>query len=174
VAEPLKSCTPLLVMLRDLERTPVLFQDGVVLRKKVQDDLRTMASKLGPSVSTIEDRWKCQLQDVFEDSLDSARERTLASINAGAWMGLLEQGKPPSSSITWSITPEGSRSSICVQQRCWYRSESMNKHSLRPREGFPQRLCTVRIGARSPVLWHQIDSEQRVLLRARLRGHCVL
>lgn len=71
-------------MLRDLERTPVLSQDGVVLSKKVQDDLRTMASKLGPSVSTIEDRWKRQLQDVFEDSLDSARERALASINPGA------------------------------------------------------------------------------------------
>lgn len=80
-------------MLRDLERTPVLSQDGVVLSKKVQDDLRRMASKLGPSVSTIEDRWKRQLQDVFEDSLDSARERALASINPGAWMDLLEQGK---------------------------------------------------------------------------------
>lgn len=80
-------------MLRDLERTPVLSQDGVVLSKKVQNDLRALAAKLGPSVSTTEVLWKRQLQAVFPDGLDSPRERALVSINPGAWMDLLEQGR---------------------------------------------------------------------------------
>ena len=74
----LKGCILAVVMLRDLERTPVLSQDGVVLSKKVQKDLRRLAAKLGPVASTIESRWRRHLKGVFEQRLDSSRQRALA------------------------------------------------------------------------------------------------
>ncbi|MDA0205550.1 MAG: hypothetical protein O3A53_16305 [Acidobacteria bacterium] len=80
-------------MLRDLERTPVLSQDGVVLSKKVQKDLRRLATRLGPVASTIEARWRRRLNGVFDQRLDASRQRALASINPGAWMDVLAAGK---------------------------------------------------------------------------------
>jgi len=61
LAGKLKGCILAVVMLRDLERTPVLSQDGVVLSKKVQKDLRRLATRLGPVASTIEARWRRRL-----------------------------------------------------------------------------------------------------------------
>ena len=89
----LKGCILAVVMLRDLERTPVLSQDGVVLSKKVQKDLRRLAARLGPVASTIEARWQRRLTRVLEQRLDASRQRALASINPGAWMDLLSAGK---------------------------------------------------------------------------------
>lgn len=93
MAGTLKRCILAVVMLRDLERTPVLSQDGVVLSKKVQKDLRRLAATLGPLASTIDARWRRRLSGVFAQRLDASRQRALASINPGAWMGLLAEGK---------------------------------------------------------------------------------
>lgn len=80
-------------MLKDLERTPVLSQDGVVLSTKVQRDVRRLAAKLAPAADQIEKRWQRRLKAVFPDDLDPARQRALAAINPGAWTPLLSQGK---------------------------------------------------------------------------------
>ncbi len=81
-------------MLRGLERTPVLTQDGVVLSARVRKDLRTLASALGPSAGTIERAWKRRLKIVFGDEkLDQPKQRALAAINPGASIALIESGK---------------------------------------------------------------------------------
>ncbi len=56
-------------MLRDLERTPVLSQDGLVLSKKVQRQIRRLTNKLGPVADAIEDRWKRRLEAIFDEPL---------------------------------------------------------------------------------------------------------
>ncbi len=81
-------------MLRDLERTPVLTQDGVVLSKRVRKDLRKLALALEPSAGTIERRWKRKLSAVFaDDAPDKARRRALAEINPGPSLHLIAAGK---------------------------------------------------------------------------------
>ena len=79
-------------MLRDLERTPVLSQDGLVLSKKVQREIRRLANKLGPVADTIEQRWKRRLRTIFDEPLDAPRMRALAAMNLGAWIPLLSSG----------------------------------------------------------------------------------
>jgi signal transduction histidine kinase len=80
-------------MLKDLERTPVLSQDGVVLSTKVQRDIRRLAAKLAPVSGQIEARWLRRLKPVFSGKPDAARQRALAAINPGAWAQLLSEGK---------------------------------------------------------------------------------
>lgn len=80
-------------MLRHLERTPVLSQDGVVLSKNVQRDIRRLASKLGPSVDRIEARWEKRLKPLLGEEPDAARLRALSAINPGSWTPLLAAGK---------------------------------------------------------------------------------
>jgi signal transduction histidine kinase len=80
-------------MLGELERTPFLSQDGVVLSKKVQRDIRRLAARLGPKADAVERRWKRQLPAIFEHHLDGPRLRALAAINPGSWTPLLAAGK---------------------------------------------------------------------------------
>ena len=80
-------------MLRDLERTPVLSQDGVVLSKKVQRDIRRLAARLSDSASDIELRWERRLEALLGEKPDSAKLRALSAINPGAWTPLLAAGK---------------------------------------------------------------------------------
>ena len=80
-------------MLKDLERTPVLSQDGVVLGPKAQRDVRRLAAKLGPAAEQIENRWQRKLKAVFPGKLDAPRQRALAAINPGASAAVLAGGK---------------------------------------------------------------------------------
>ena len=80
-------------MLRDLERTPVLSQDGVVLSPKVQRDVRRLAARLAPVAAQVEGRWERRLKAVFSGKLDSPRQRALAAINPGASAALLANGE---------------------------------------------------------------------------------
>ena len=50
------------VILRDPERTPVLSQDGLVLSKKVQREIRRLAGQLGHISDALERRWKKRLE----------------------------------------------------------------------------------------------------------------
>lgn len=88
-----QTCILALIMLRDLERTPVITQDGVVLSKKVHRDIRRLASKLGPRAAAVESRWRRRLPSIFGNQLDPPRLRALASINPGTWAPLLSEGK---------------------------------------------------------------------------------
>ncbi|MEX2299428.1 MAG: GAF domain-containing sensor histidine kinase [Bryobacterales bacterium] len=81
------------VMLRDLERTPVISQDGVVLSKKVQRDIKRLAAKLKARGTTIDKRWRRKAQAIFRKELDPPRLRALAAINPGSWWGLLAEGR---------------------------------------------------------------------------------
>ena len=81
------------VMLRDLERTPVISQDGVVLSKKVQRDIRRLAAKLKARGTTIDKRWRRKAQAIFGKELDPPRLRALAAINPGSWWALLAKGR---------------------------------------------------------------------------------
>ncbi len=82
-----------MVVLKNLERTPVLAQDGVVLSTKAQRDIRRLAAKLAPSAEQVETRWRRRLESVFSGELDSPRRKALAAINPGAWAPLLAKGK---------------------------------------------------------------------------------
>ena len=78
--------------MRDLERTPVLSRDEVVISKNVQRDLQRLAAKLSPRTSTVERRWRRRLRTVFDGEPSSREARALASINPGTWVGLLAAG----------------------------------------------------------------------------------
>ena len=78
--------------MRDLERTPVLSRDEVVISKKVQRDLQRLGGKLGPRAHAVEKRWRRKLKVVFAEELDDARLRALAAINPGSWSRLLAEG----------------------------------------------------------------------------------
>ncbi|MEZ5397298.1 MAG: GAF domain-containing sensor histidine kinase [Bryobacterales bacterium] len=80
-------------MLRDLERTPVLSQDGVVLSPKVQRDIRRLAAKLAPGAEAIESRWQRRLATIFSGKPDTPRQRALAAINPGACAAELTEGR---------------------------------------------------------------------------------
>ncbi|MCB1018744.1 MAG: GAF domain-containing sensor histidine kinase [Acidobacteria bacterium] len=80
-------------MLRDLERTPVLSQDGVVLSPKVQRDIRRLAAKLAPAAETLEERWQRRLSTVFSGKPDAPRQRALSAINPGACAAELAEGR---------------------------------------------------------------------------------
>jgi signal transduction histidine kinase len=79
--------------MRDLELTPVLSRDEVVISKKVQRDLERLGAKLGPLAATVEKRWRRKLKSVFAANLDKSKLRALASINPGSWCGLLAEGR---------------------------------------------------------------------------------
>jgi signal transduction histidine kinase len=81
------------VMLRDLERTPVISQDGVVLSKKVQRDIRRLAAKLKARGTKIDKRWRRRAQAIFGKELDPPRLRALSAINPGSWWALLASGR---------------------------------------------------------------------------------
>jgi signal transduction histidine kinase len=81
------------VMLRDLDRTPVISQDGVVLSKKVQRDIRRLAAKLKARGTKIDKRWRRKAQAIFRNELDPPRLRALAAINPGSWWPLLGEGR---------------------------------------------------------------------------------
>ena len=78
--------------MRDLERTPVLSRDEVVISKKVQKDLQRLGGKLGPRAHAVEKRWRRKLKAVFAEQLDDATLRALAAINPGSWSRLLAEG----------------------------------------------------------------------------------
>ena len=78
--------------MRDLERTPVLSRDEVVISKNVQRDLQRLATKLSPRTQTVERRWRRRLKTVFAGGLSPSGARALASINPGAWADLLAAG----------------------------------------------------------------------------------
>ena len=78
--------------MRDLERTPVLSRDEVVISKNVQRDLQRLATKLSPRTQTVERRWRRRLKTVFAGGLSPSGARALASINPGAWADLLAEG----------------------------------------------------------------------------------
>lgn len=80
-------------MLRHLERTPVLSQDGVVLSKKVQRDISRLATRLGASAEAIEARWERRLEGLFGEKPESSKLRALSAINPGASVEILAAGK---------------------------------------------------------------------------------
>ena len=79
--------------MRDLERTPVLSRDEVVISKNVQRDLQRLAAKLSPRTAAVEKRWRRGLKSIFAQDLDERGLRALASINPGAWTEQLADGK---------------------------------------------------------------------------------
>ncbi len=80
-------------MLRDLEQTPVIARDGVVLSKKQQRDIRRLGTILDSRAAGLERRWRRRLPAIVGETLDPARLRALASINPGTWSPLLAEGK---------------------------------------------------------------------------------
>ena len=79
--------------MRDLERTPLLSQDVVVLSEKVKSYIRRLARELAPRVSTIEKRWQRRLPAIFGKSVNGSHLRALASINPGNWLDMLAEGR---------------------------------------------------------------------------------
>ena len=79
--------------MRDLELTPVLSRDEVVISKKVQRDLQRLGVKLGPRAPAVEKRWRRKLKSIFEEELDDSKLRALASINPGSSCALLAEGR---------------------------------------------------------------------------------
>lgn len=79
-------------MLRDLERTPVLSPDGVVLSRKVLRDIRKVALRLSDHERSIEGRWKRRLGTIFGEPPDKARMKALAAINPGRSFSTLAEG----------------------------------------------------------------------------------
>ncbi len=79
--------------MRDLNRTPVLSPDEVVISKKVERDIKELASKLASRTASIEARWRRRLSSIFGEQLNAPRMRALAAINPGACSALLAQGK---------------------------------------------------------------------------------
>lgn len=88
-----ETCILALIVMRDLERTPVLSPDEVVISKKVERDIKRLASELRPRTAAIEARWRRRLTAIFGEELDPPRLRALAAINPGACSGLLAEGK---------------------------------------------------------------------------------
>ena len=80
-------------MMRDLERTPVLSQDVVVLSDRQKSRIRRLAARLGPRTQAIENRWRRRLAKIAGLELDGPRLRALASINPGSWSELLAKGE---------------------------------------------------------------------------------
>lgn len=79
-------------MLRDLERTPILSLDGVVLSRKVQGRLRRAAARLSSVSPSVERKWRRRLGRVFGAGLDEPRLKALAAMNPGEWFQRLAKG----------------------------------------------------------------------------------
>ena len=79
--------------MRDLERTPLLSQDVVVLSEKVKSYIQRLARELAPRVSTIEKRWQRRLPSIFGEAVNGSHLRALASINPGNWSEVLAEGR---------------------------------------------------------------------------------
>ena len=79
--------------MRDLERTPLLSQDVVVLSAKVKSYIRRLARELAPKVSTIEKRWQRRLPSIFGETINGSHLKALASINPGNWSEVLAAGR---------------------------------------------------------------------------------
>ena len=79
--------------MRVLDRTPVLSPDEVVISKRVELDIKRLASRLGARTGAIEARWRKRLTSIFGQDLDAPRLRALAAINPGACSALLAAGK---------------------------------------------------------------------------------
>ena len=79
--------------MRDLERTPLLSQDVVVLSEKVKSYIQRLARELAPRVSTIERRWQRRLPSIFGEAVNGSHLRALASINPGNWTEVLADGR---------------------------------------------------------------------------------
>ena len=79
--------------MRDLERTPVLSPDVVVLSEKQKAYIRRLADKLRPKAQSAEKRWGRRIERIFGAKLDAPRRRALASINPGSWAEVLAKGK---------------------------------------------------------------------------------
>ncbi len=60
-----ETCILALIVMRDLERTPVLSPDEVVISKKVERDIKRLASELRPRTTAIEARWRRRLTAIF-------------------------------------------------------------------------------------------------------------
>lgn len=80
-------------MLRDLERTPVLGQEGLVLSKNDERKLRRIAAHVSPRAKAIEGRWRRRLGKILAQAPDNARLRALKMLNPGAWLPLLQTGE---------------------------------------------------------------------------------
>jgi hypothetical protein len=80
-------------MLRDLERTPVLGQAGLVLSKNDERKLRRIAASVRPRAAEIESRWSRKLGTIFGASPDVPRLKALKMLNPGAWLPLLQTGQ---------------------------------------------------------------------------------
>ncbi len=80
-------------MLRQVERPPLLSQDGLDLSAKVQRDIRRLAAKLSASTARIEARWERRIRPLLGDKPDPRRLRALRAINPGACTPLLAAGK---------------------------------------------------------------------------------
>ena len=79
--------------MRDLERTPLLSQDVLVLSEKVKSYIRRLARELAPRVPTIEKRWQRRLPSIFGEAVNGSHLRALASINPGNWSEILAKGR---------------------------------------------------------------------------------
>jgi len=80
-------------MLRDLERTPILSPDGLVLSKKSRRELRRLAQKLGPLANVVETRWRKRLPAALGETPQESTLRALRAINAGAGVDALASGR---------------------------------------------------------------------------------
>ena len=78
--------------MRDLKQASVLSLDEVVISKKVQRDLKTLAAKLHSRASAVEKRWRESLPFSGDDDYGEAKIRALASINPGASSKQLAEG----------------------------------------------------------------------------------
>lgn len=79
--------------MRDLERTPLLPQDVVVLSEKVKSYIQRLARELAPRVPAIEKRWQRRLPSIFGEAVNGSHLRALASINPGNWSEVLAEGR---------------------------------------------------------------------------------
>jgi len=86
-------CILAVVMLRDLERTPILSPDGLVLSKKSRGELKRLAQKLGPLADAVEARWAKRLPEVLGRNPEESTLRALRAINAGAGVEALAAGR---------------------------------------------------------------------------------
>lgn len=81
------------VMLRELERTPVLSPDGLVLSRKNLKEIRNLADRLGPLAEATEANWLRRLPKIFGKAPNGSLLRALAEVNPGAGLPALAQGK---------------------------------------------------------------------------------
>jgi len=88
----LNGCILTVVMLRDLERTPILSLDGVVLGRKVQGRLRRAAVRLSGVAPSVDQKWRRHLGRAFGEGLDEPRLKALGAMNPGDWFQRLAKG----------------------------------------------------------------------------------